>query len=292
MTTASLLPAELGGRVASHLQHIKHQVAGRVRIGDRIYAMRGYVPFRFGGDWAHEPHMLRALRELLRDRPGAFIDVGASFGQTLAMLLDIDPERRYIGFEPQVSCCHYIEQFIRDNALARMQILPVALSDRNGLAPFHVSHPGDMLGSLHAGHHAEQQSDEATLVSYVGTRVGDEVMGELGAGPVAMIKIDAEGAEHLVLRGLVGTVATQRPVVVLEFLPNFIGNGTERTMLPAEVCAQHRARAAEIEALFEQQRYALHVVDEAGGELRRVARLALDDPAQYVSYNYAAVPLA
>jgi FkbM family methyltransferase len=286
MQPSTSAPVEFGDRLASHLQHLKHQVARRVRIGERQYAMRGYLPFRFGGNWMHEPHMERALGQLLRDRPGAFVDVGANFGQTLALLLAIDAQRRYVGFEPQVACCHYIEQFIRDNALVQMQVLPLALADRNGVAQFHTSHAGDLLGSLQAEHHAEQ-TGETAAASFVCTRIGDEVLDEIGAGQIALIKIDVEGAEHRVLRGFARAIASQRPVLVFEFLPNFVG--PERTMLSPEACRAHRERAGEIEALLDRQRYRLHAIDDSGA-LQPVARLALDDPGDYVSYNYAALP--
>jgi FkbM family methyltransferase len=278
--------APLHERLASHLAHVKHQFGGRVRIGERDFAIRGYTPFRFGGDWSHEPHMQRVLAGLLQGRPGAFVDVGANYGQTLALLLAIDPQRRYIGFEPQLACCQCIEQFILDNGLSQMHVLPLALSDSNGIARFHASHPGDLLGSLQPEHHA-LQSGAATAVSWVAMRVGDEVLEEIEAGDIALVKVDVEGAEHRVLRGFTRTFSSHRPALVFEFLPNFVG--AERTALPPEACREHRARAGEIEALLQRWGYRLQVVAE-DGSLQPTAHLALDEPDAYVSYNYVALP--
>lgn len=276
----------LAERLASHLQHVRHQIGGRVHIGAHDYAMRGYTPFRFGGDWTHEPHMQRVLADLLRDRDGAFVDVGANYGQTLALLLAIDPARRYIGFEPQLACCQCIDQFIADNRLSHMQVMPLALSDANATARFHVSHPGDLLGSLDPAHHA-LQSGATTFHTWVSTRVGDEVLAEIGANRIALVKVDVEGAEHRVLQGLARTLATQRPALVFEFLPNFVGE--ERTPLPDDACHEHREHARTIEALLGRCGYVLQAVAEDGSR-QPVAHLALDDAREYVSYNYVALP--
>ena len=51
-------------------------------------------------------HWLDSVYEImLRQREGAFVDVGINVGQTMVKVLGIDRERRYIGFDPQVGPC-------------------------------------------------------------------------------------------------------------------------------------------------------------------------------------------
>lgn len=47
-------------------------------------------------DLRNERHLIEPIRRTLAVRPGAFIDVGANLGQTLAKVLLIVPNRRYI----------------------------------------------------------------------------------------------------------------------------------------------------------------------------------------------------
>ena len=115
--------------------------------------MRGYLPFRLATPNEYEPHVALVISNILQRRRGVFIDVGANVGQTLFTLLRIDPKCSYLGFEPQVACCHYIEQFIEDNRLMpRVQIFPVALSSETGFLPFFSNSAQDDKGSLFAGH--------------------------------------------------------------------------------------------------------------------------------------------
>jgi FkbM family methyltransferase len=46
--------------------------------------------------------------------------------------------------------------------------------------------------------------------------VGEDLLGELGAGPVNLLKVDVEGHELPVLRGLRRTIEGDGPVVLCE----------------------------------------------------------------------------
>jgi hypothetical protein len=56
---------------------------------------------------------------------------------------------------------------------------------------------------------------------------GDAALAALRVGPVGVIKIDVEGAELEVVRGLEGTLRADRPHVICEVLPSF-GEGDAR----------------------------------------------------------------
>ena len=136
-------------RLKRHIKHSRDQIVGSVKIGSRKYKTRGYLPFRLAAPTEYEPHVALTISNILQKRKGVFVDVGANVGQTLFTVLRVDPNRCYLGFEPQIACCHYLQQFIEDNRLMPLiQIFPVALSSKNGFFPFFAYNAYDDCGSL------------------------------------------------------------------------------------------------------------------------------------------------
>jgi FkbM family methyltransferase len=199
--------------------------------------------------------MLPVLRQLL-NRPGAFIDVGANVGQTLIKVLSVDPHRQYVGFEPQPDCCFYIQQFLRDNGLANAQIVPVALSSANGLFPLYFDNPSDDMASLLPVH---IQRSSRSHVSWCQARIGDEALRELSVGEIAAIKIDVEGLELEVLRGLSSTLR-HRPPILFEVLNNYSWGA----LVDEQRRTENSARAREIFALMSGAGYAIFKLDRTG----------------------------
>jgi FkbM family methyltransferase len=242
--------------------------------------VRGYHADRLATDFKQEPKLLSLLERLLRGRKGAFIDIGAKVGQAFVKVISLDPAREYIGFEPQVDCCFYIDRFIRDNRLGNASILPMVLSDRNGMLKLYFNSDSDQMASTLPG--------DADQSRWMPSRIGDEVLSEMGLSSIAVIKIDVEGAELEVLRGLEESMKKWRPLLVFEVPPNFTGE--ERTMLPAGAQQINNRRSAEIAKLLTDRGYELYQIDRNGQEIA-IQVFNLDDPANYVGRDYLARPM-
>lgn len=268
-----------------HLTQFTHQLGSPVKLGSRDYRMRGYFRNRLVFGFSHEPFMTAVLERALAGKPGTFVDIGVNVGQTLIKVLAIDPQRAYVGFEPQIGCCFFIDQFIRDNALEHMQIVPVALSNRNQLCALYSNTPYDEMASLSGA--TEVTGRLRQHREWVSARIGDDVLGELGLNQVAAIKVDVEGAELQVMQGLTQTLANQRPVVIFEVLPNFVGQ--ERTRIDEKTCESNRLVADTLYTLFRDAGYSISQVDDRGKETK-IERFDLDDEANYVSSNFVAHP--
>ncbi|MFZ4605418.1 MAG: FkbM family methyltransferase [Caulobacter sp.] len=89
-------------------------------------------------------------------------------------------------------------------------LLNLGLSNQDGELPFLI-HSLDTGGSTFV-----TSATEANFVAPV--RTGDSVVAEHGVTGIDFIKIDVEGYEKNVLRGLAGTIAADRPVIVVEIL--------------------------------------------------------------------------
>ena len=249
--------------------------------------MGGYFPNKFYADDGHERHVFEVIRRLLTRRLGAFVDVGTNVGQTLCKVLAIDRNRRYVGLEPQIACCFYVDQFIKLNGLANAQVIPVGLGESTGFLPLHVMGDIDDMASLdETGLRATTSAAHATLA--VPIFHGDEVMRQLHLDAIAIIKIDVEGSELMILRGLESTIQRTRPALIFEVLPNFVG--IERTMIDRSLAERNKRRAKEVFKFLNRLSYGIHQID-ARGDIRSIQSFELDDREAYVGSDYLALPL-
>jgi FkbM family methyltransferase len=272
----------LASRLKRHFKHSRDQIIGSIKIGSRNYRVRGYLPSRLATPTEYEPHVAIAISNILQKRKGVFIDVGANVGQTLFTLLSADPNCSYLGFEPQIACCHYLQQFIDDNRLMpRVQIFPVALSSKNGFLPFFSNYAHDDCGTLVSDLHQRKN------MQIVCARKGDDILTELGVSTISAVKIDVEGAELSVLAGLQKTLEKMRPPVIFEVLPNFWG--PDRIMREELICTRKRPEADNIYQMLSSIGYALYQIDEISRTLIPIKQFNLDDKEAFRGRDYIAL---
>jgi FkbM family methyltransferase len=274
-------------RAAFHWPRIRHALGKPLRLGERQFRVRGYLSNNFAIGLTHEPHLLEAFRRAMAARSGAVIDVGVNTGQTLLKLLAIDPSRRYVGFEPQVGCCFFVDQFLRDNKLRTHRIICLALGSENGLLPFYASSPVDVFGSLVP--RSTQRYDSEFIAQFVPVRIGDEVLEELGLDAPGIIKVDVEGAETQVFEGLRGTIGRARPICFFEVLPNHLG--TEGTTIDADTATANREASKQLMRYFTDFAYQIRQIAADGSE-HVIDSFELDDVSNYRGCDYVAYPNA
>lgn len=269
-------------KILLHAQRISYQLGRRARFGDQRFKMPGYYASRLANsDEFHEIYMKLVFQRLLASRPGTFIDIGVNIGQTLVKILGIDRNRAYVGFEPQIPCCYNVEQFLKLNDLRNVTVLPIAISDSNSILKFYSHGQFDEMASL-------ETKNEETLpvVSYAQARIGDEVLRELEIQEICAIKIDVEGAELQVIRGLQETLLAKHPPLIFEILPNFYGL-VERIMHPPAYCEKNQASADAIFHILTDIGYEIFNIDDKGSE-KKISRFELDDRVNYAGNNYIA----
>jgi FkbM family methyltransferase len=141
-------------------------------------------------------------------RPGmTVLDVGAHCGYFSVLIGDlVGPEGRVLCFEPNPPIAELLRRTIAINGHdRRTTVHEVALGDTQGIASLAV--PANEPKNAHivlAG-----ASEGAVQVPLVRT---DHIPGALDAD---FIKIDAEGAEEAIWRGLSGILAQDRPLTIL-----------------------------------------------------------------------------
>ncbi|WGM38927.1 FkbM family methyltransferase [Caulobacter sp. NIBR1757] len=174
-----------------------------------------------------EAWMVEVLRRLFKTRQGPFVDVGVNLGQTLLKVAALDPQRRYIGFEPNPSCVSYAEKLIAANGLSQCSLVPVGLSRTAGIVTLDLfsGTDTDSAASIVPNFRPEQKVSFRKNVAVLSAR---ELPAELLPAGIAVVKIDVEGAELDVLEALLPILQRDRPLVVMEILPCYSAENTDR----------------------------------------------------------------
>ncbi|MFO0822705.1 MAG: FkbM family methyltransferase [Gemmataceae bacterium] len=173
------------------------------------------------GAW--EKHHLFFIRDYLKnlgEPNGVAIDVGANTGhhslfysRHTAKVLAIEP------FPP------VIELFKRNLAInpeiQNISIYEVGFGDAAGELPF--LGPVDANHGVGAFRPGDSVPDRKQLERKLPIVVGDEFLKDKVTGPVVFIKVDVEGFEEPVLKGLRQTMDKYRPLVEVELSPPPMG---------------------------------------------------------------------
>ena len=142
---------------------------------------------------------------------GLVVDLGANVGAWSGAFLAVAPRARVLAVEPAPEPLSQLtERFAGDG---RVEIAPVAVSDRSGTATFHVtehSHNSSLQAPLDMdseyGHGwAEKDTIEVPVTTL------DELVGDRA---VSVLKIDVQGAESKVIAGGAGVLSRAEAVLI------------------------------------------------------------------------------
>jgi FkbM family methyltransferase len=161
-----------------------------------------------------EPGVMRLFRSLVK--PGmVVVDIGAHLGiYTLNALRELAGHGRVYCFEPTPKTFALLRDNVQVNGFLESGMVHFdqrAVSDRTGRVEFTVYAGNSGHNTLFAG----QTTGETMLVETVSL---DEALEAEAA--VALVKIDAEGAEPFILRGMIQILARSPEIrILLEFGP-------------------------------------------------------------------------
>ena len=159
------------------------------------------------------------------------------------------------------------------------------MSDHSGFAQLKLNSPaaGDSTASIAEAHRPDSFYVRSSAVPVF---PGDALLSALPEQAIALIKIDVEGAELEVLRGLSATLRTKRPFVVFEVLNNYLV--VTRQELSVELTAYRDERARRISAFFDGLGYA--VFNIRGESLIGTETIKPEVSADLSITDYLAVP--
>lgn len=165
----------------------------------------------------NQAHLIHRLA-----RPGTLaIDVGANIGYfTLIMARAVGSEGAVLTFEPDEDNLRSLRQEVQRAGALNVRVVPAAVGERSGTITLYRNedHPGDHR-IYPADAHAK--SHEVRLWS-----LNDFLEGEGSSRDLSLVKIDVQGAELNVLRGLRRTLKRYPQArVLIEFDPELLRQG-------------------------------------------------------------------
>lgn len=144
---------------------------------------------------------------------GVFLDVGANVGFfSLVAARVVGPSGTVVAFEPVPENASAAERNAALNSFARVRVVQAAVGAAPGRMTLHVTrHPGGAALASSAAPPDRVNSIEVEVVSL------DAAFESGRVPPPDLVKIDVEGAELDVLRGMSGLAARCGPSILCEF---------------------------------------------------------------------------
>lgn len=199
----------LGASTGPEIRRVEAQgFALFVDMGDRVI---GRAIAQTG---VHEPDTSAVVRAALA-AGDTMVDVGANIGWfTMLGASRVGPTGRVLAVEPNPGSCRLIEQSAAANGFGAVDVVAAAVADHSGVAVLETDGSNGRIIPLDGG------VEQAVPCSYVvPVRRLDDLVAAAGLSSLALVKIDVEGAEPLVLRGGRDALRRWRPTIVCEFSP-------------------------------------------------------------------------
>jgi FkbM family methyltransferase len=170
---------------------------------------------------AFAPSELSVLDRIARYLRGqgrrvVYLDIGVNVGQHILFMSGLADE--LYGFDPNRDVLEQAREKVELNHIRNIILYEIALGDSNETKPYFRPDTGvanQGTGSFLAG----WSGGNSTTSIPIEVRKADEFLAEQGIVNVSVVKIDVEGFEPAVVRGLKAVFERDRPFILLEVSP-------------------------------------------------------------------------
>lgn len=190
-----------------------------------------------------------AFLQKQRNRPINFFDIGANVGHHTLFMSSV--AAHVFAFEPFPTVRAELEDRLTLNGIQNVQVFPVGLGDTDQELPYFASTGANSgIGSF-----VEHNTAEYQPTSTLPVRRGDPLLESLKLPTVDLLKVDVEGFEPHVLRGLREHILRDRPIILTELMASTRANfGSEQGL---RACFYDNAILYGVEGPFNKRDYRL-----------------------------------
>jgi FkbM family methyltransferase len=151
------------------------------------------------------------------------LDVGGNIGDYCCTFSEIVGSSGYVyTFEPVPPTILILQETLRTRCVRNVTLVPNAVSNTPGAIEIHM--PGDdhARPAIHVSERESWDDEEHVRTFSCNAVTLDGFVREMALGKVDFIKIDVEGAEHLVLEGAKEVLKAKSPVLFLEMWDSYL----------------------------------------------------------------------
>jgi FkbM family methyltransferase len=157
-----------------------------------------------------EEHLQRIIRDYVRPGDTVF-DIGSNIGYvTLSLSMRVGRAGRVSAFEPLPENYELLEKTVALNRLTNVQLFPLAASDSAGTTEIRTTGTNSMASLVW------HRDDPCATIQTIRTETIDSLWDAGEVGDPSFVKIDVEGAEAFVVRGMRKLLERSRPIVFIE----------------------------------------------------------------------------
>lgn len=191
-----------------------------IKIGDEVFHLTSDDDYLLSMRGSFEPQTVELFRTLVRAGDVA-VDIGANVGCTSLLLSGI--ASKVISFEPSPSTFDLLSRNVAASGRQNIALVNAGLGETDASASIAFNPINRSGGFVSSAPVADHVCEDIKIAN------GDAQLRAEAA--VDFVKIDVEGFELSVLRGLAGTIARHRPVITLE-LNHWCLNAFQRMSVP------------------------------------------------------------
>jgi FkbM family methyltransferase len=160
-----------------------------------------------------------------------------------------------------------VQRLIEANHFENISLYPIGLSDKTHIAQLHYYGTGETDSAASVVYDFRQ---DVLKTEYVPCFRFDELGIEETIG---VVKIDVEGSELWVLKGMREMIKKNRPAFIMEILPVYSDELQERLI-----------RQEEIEGLLKQWNYSISRIDQKTGSLTKIDTIGIHSDLEACEY--------
>lgn len=211
------------------------------------YSNSWFFP-RYAGGRIHEKIVTEMLVEVLNGAK-CFVDVGTHLGWYTCVAAKHMPYGTVHGFEMDDLNFALLKQNLAINDCSNVEVHNVAVSDSPGVVSYKrdIKRPSPMF-------HLQARTKDEKSVGFVSVNsvTLDDFLKTKGVVP-NVIKIDVEGAEMNVLRGMRQTLCKYKPILFLEIHPANLHNFNTSTYAILSLLIENNYKVFEIKHMRNQE---------------------------------------
>lgn len=204
-TEAYWRPYSLRAKFVRHFipdLHLTLQLDADLKL---VASLKQHLGLFRGGVLKREAGIARVLAQHV-PQAGVIYDVGANIGLYTTLFAQ-NRMRRVVSFEPGATALRFLRRNVRINDLANVDIRQIVLSDHAGTCQFHIDEVTTATSHVSAPGEPGTEHPCSDLDSYV--EIND-------LPPPDLVKLDVEGHEEAIIRGMTRIMARHRPQIYLE----------------------------------------------------------------------------